>query len=159
MLSEEQFKAKYEPRIREVRYGELQGFIDEMFAEALDYGTVCYAIGFAAAAAAWSSNKHPTQGGITGFQSGFVLWEFIQQWDASRIGKTGARLLNFDDLLYPQMSHKFTSITPSTWEEVQTEAKRLKDECAGEMVHPAVSAHWQSIIDGTVPFGLTIQDN
>lgn len=158
MLSEQEFKAKYGPRVRTVKYGEVQSFMDEMFAEELDYGTVCYAVAFAGAAAAWAANKHPTQGGITGFQAGFVLWELISQWDSSRVGETGARLVSYDDLLYPQMGHKFTTITPGTWEAVQKEAAKMLAERKDESVAGVVT-HWQSIVDGTVPFGLTISEN
>lgn len=158
MLSEKGFKDKYGPRAREVKYGELQTFIDEMFAEELDYGTVCYAVALAAVAAAWSANKHPTQGGITGSQSGFVLWEFIRGWDQSRIGELGARLVNYDDMLYPQMGDRFAwTINAEQHEKLQAMAQeKLSGDV--EYVHKKVLEHWQSIVDGELPHGFKIKE-
>ena len=39
--------------------------------------------------------------GITCFQSGFVMWDFIKDWPYSH-NKCGLRLVNMDDMLYPQ---------------------------------------------------------
>jgi hypothetical protein len=42
-----------------------------------DYGTICYALASAAVAAASAMDKSE-QGGITGFQAGHVMWQFIR---------------------------------------------------------------------------------
>lgn len=120
-----------------------------------DYGTICVAIGAAAVAAAWAVEKTP-QGGITGFQAGAVTWEFLRGWNSSMIGDCGARIQKFDDLLFPQYVERFTSIGSDTWQKLQEKAaENLKDKTHA---HPEVLAHWASIADGNVPFGLRISD-
>jgi len=122
-----------------------------------DYGTICHAVSACAVAAAWAANEEP-QGGITGFQAGFVMWDFVKQWQFSN-NKTGLRILNFDDLLYPQYGHKFDKkISTKTWEAIQKRAKELIDE-KDEYVHPNVQAHWHSIVDGIVPHGFVVEDD
>ena len=66
-----------------------------------DYGTICHAIAAAALAAAHAVDHSPA-GGITGFQSGCIMWEFIQEWQHLR-GKP-LRLTNYEDMLFPQYS-------------------------------------------------------
>lgn len=70
-----------------------------------DYGTICKAIGACAIAAAWAANASP-QGGITGFQAGAVMWEFIRNWNYRR-NKCGLKIVDIDDMLYPQYGAKF----------------------------------------------------
>ena len=119
-----------------------------------DYGTVCHAIAACAIAAAHAANN--AGGGITGFQAGFVMWDFIRQW--MYIGnKCGMRLVNYDDMLYPQYEGKFAkTITKDTWQAMQKQAReKLKDcsHCAYEVV-----SHWEKIAEGIVPFGYIVID-
>lgn len=98
--------------------------------------------------------------GITGFQASFVMWEFIHDWSYSH-NKTGMRIMDYDDMLYPQYAYKFEKIISSrTWADIQNEAKeRLAEDDAGTSgyhAHPSVRAHWQSIVDGVVPFGYKV---
>ena len=129
-----------------------------------DYGTVVHAISTCALAAAWAANlAEGACGGITGFQAGFVMWDFVRQWNHKN-NKTGMRLINYDDLLYPQRANEFEkTLTPSTWEHVQKEAKakieEAHDDAHGYAVHPDVMAHWQSIADGKLPFGFTVKED
>lgn len=125
-----------------------------------DYGTVCHAISAFALAAAWYGAKKE---GITGFQAGFVMWDFIKQWEF-RNNKCGLKITNYDDLLYPQYEHRFDKIIkPERWESVQKEAKRRLQnntiEKQGYIAHPDVVAHWQSIVDGKLPFGFKIKED
>ncbi|TIR98845.1 MAG: hypothetical protein E5X19_05400 [Mesorhizobium sp.] len=135
---------------------ELPAFIADVMGRQHDYGTICVAIGSIAAATAWACNKHE-HGGVTGYQAGAILWEFARAWGAPSIGKTGARFQNFDDLLYPQYGERFTAVSQRTWDALQAEAaKNLQGKW--DVAHPDVIAHWRSIVDGVVPFGLTIGD-
>jgi len=119
-----------------------------------DYGTVCHAVAACALAAAWAANKEPN-GGITGFQAGFVMWDFIKQWSFP-YNKTGLRIVDFDNMLYPQYEYKFNkTISKDLWEKLQDEAKNLLAE-KGDFVHPTVSEHWKSIVAGVIPFGYSI---
>lgn len=86
-----------------------------------DYGTICHAVA-AAAVAAGSAVNHSQCGGITGFQAGAVMWEFIRAWNYS-YNKTGLRLIDYDNFLYPQYADKFEkTLSPDTWAALQNEA-------------------------------------
>lgn len=120
-----------------------------------DYGTVCHAIAACALAAVEAANKLPT-GGITGFQAGFVMWDFVRKLNYP-INKCGLRIIDYDDFLYPQYQHKHDKvISQATWDTIQRQAhKKLK---TAHDVNPYVKAHWQSIVDGNVPFGYSVKE-
>ena len=114
-----------------------------------DYGTICHALASGAIATMWAMNKEP-QGGITGFQAGAVMWQLIRGWNFKH-NKTGMKLVDYDDLLYPQYEEKFEKIiSKDTWEALQKEAK---ERIAGGSGSEEVQQHWQSIVDGKIPFG------
>jgi hypothetical protein len=117
-----------------------------------DYGTICHAIAASAIATAWAMNKGP-QGGITGFQAGAVMWEFIKHWGHIN---GPARMLSYDDMLYPQLEYKYKTISQDTFEYLQEQAKEhlANPDTASEEVRK----HWQSIVDGVIPFGYTIEN-
>lgn len=118
-----------------------------------DYGVAPRSIAQAALATAWYlSNEF----GITGFQAGFVMFDFIRDWNFSN-NKCGLKIIDYDDMLYPQYYDEFEkTISRETFEELQKEAKEnLKNT---EYAHPNVVAHWQSIVEGKVPFGYKIKD-
>ena len=123
-----------------------------------DYGTVCHAIAIGSMATAYALNKQP-QGGITGFQAGAVMWEFMRNWQF-RDNKVGLALVDFDKLLYPQYEGKFQrTISKDTWLRLQEEASRLISESiTGTLVCKDVYKHWMSIVDGKIPFGYTLED-
>lgn len=119
-----------------------------------DYGTQCRAIGLLAAAAAWLGAN---TGLITGFQASFVMWEFIQNW-TYRNNKTGLKIVDYDNMLYPQYEYKFNkTISSETWNALQNEASRKLQE-SSEFVHPDVVEHWKSIVEGKVPFGYKVKN-
>lgn len=132
----------------------LPAFIEKMRSGySHDYGTICHAITAAAIAAAWAVERGP-QGGITGFQAGAIMWEFMEHWNGI---KAPARLIEYKDLLYPQSAAKFTRISSETWEFVQKKAK--ENLASKEIAAPSVIAHWESIVAGKVPFGLTVSQS
>lgn len=92
--------------------------------------------------------------GITGFQASFVMWDFIIDgwyWN----NKCGLRMVNFDDMLYPQYDYKFAkTISAEQFEKIKEQAKENLDKT--KYAHPDVVKHWKSILDGKVPFGFTI---
>lgn len=137
-----------------VTVDDLPAFIRKLTTEYQhDYGTIVHACHAAMLAALSAVNKGP-QGGITGFQASCLGWMLIE--DMLGIPKdTPARLINFDDLLFPQYEPRFRSIPASVWQ-------WLKERAAGNLkasphAHPAVIAHWRSIVDGHVPFGLQVE--
>ena len=128
-------------------------FLKELAEFNHDYNTICYALGAGATATAWALNRTPN-GGITGFQAGAVMWEFMKAWNHI---EAPARLLQTRDMLYPQNSDKFNTISVESWEWLRAEAKK-RLEGSHERAHPNVVAHWQSIRDGQIPFGYSIRD-
>ena len=94
--------------------------------------------------------------GITGFQAGCVMWDFIRDWLYSH-NQCGMKIVDYDDMLYPQYYNKFEkTISSDTWYALQ---KKAKENLEKDNPHtsPRVIAHWQSIVDGTVPFGYRIK--
>lgn len=123
-----------------------------------DYGTVCHAISACALAAAWAADRTDGAcGGITGFQAGFIMWDFIRQWTYSD-NVCGLRIVDFDNMLYPQYDTHFDkTITPRVWESIQKQAqKELSKDIS--CVHPDVVSHWENIVKGHVPFGYTVKE-
>lgn len=95
--------------------------------------------------------------GITGFQAGFVMWDFIRDWNY-RHNKCGLRLVDYDNMLYPQYDYKFEkAIDRDTWNALQKQALENLEKDS-EYIHPDVLEHWQSIVDGVVPFGYKVKD-
>lgn len=114
-----------------------------------DYGTICHAIAASAVATAWAMNNGP-QGGITGFQAGAIMWEFIKHWGHLQ---GPARLVNFENMLYPQYEERFTSMDQETFDYLQ---KKAAENLASSDASDSIREHWQSIVDGKIPFGYTI---
>lgn len=121
-----------------------------------DYGTAPRSIAQASAAVAW---YFADEFGITGFQAGFVMWDFIIDWNY-RSNKCGLKIVDYDSMLYPQYAYRFEKvISGETWAALQEQARKNLEEVDQEhhSPHPAVIAHWQSIVDGQVPFGYKIE--
>lgn len=138
---------------RSVTLDTLQEFVRKLVGDyEHDYGTICHAMA-ASMCAAMSAVDKSSQGGITGFQAGCVQWEVLKH--AFRISAP-ARLLQYEDMLYPQNKDKFTSISEETWSSIRgLAAKQLASDCT--YMHPSVKAHMVSIAElGQVPFGLTV---
>ena len=138
---------------------ELTEFINELTTKyEHDYGTICHAIAAAAIGAAWCVDRSP-QGGITGFQAGAIMWQFIQVWNSGgSYNKNPLRLLDYGDLLYPQYEYKFKAINADTWKWVREQANELLKSNNKEKVDRAVWLHWDSIRRGIIPFGLTVEE-
>ena len=94
--------------------------------------------------------------GITGFQAGCTMWDFIREWMYPG-NKCSMRLVDYDDMLYPQYRYKYEKTIPThVWESLQKEAAVKLEESEG--AHPAVIAHWRSIVNGVVPFGYIVKE-
>lgn len=147
--------ASWYAKAREMRTpGQLARFVETMRSRYRhDYGTICHAVAASAVAAAWCVDRGPT-GGITGFQAGAIFWEFARAW---RGIEGDARLLEFDNMLFPQYEERFDkTLALDTWQRLQAKAaKELKAN--GDRAHPEVVAHWESIIAGKVPFGYRVE--
>jgi hypothetical protein len=119
-----------------------------------DYGTICHAVAAAAVGAAWAADKHPSAG-ITGFQAGAVMWEFMRRWNGVEYP---ARLIKYEDMLYPQYEHHFQKTIPRKVMDALVAKAREKLQSTDSM-HPNVRAHMESVAEGTPPFGYTVTDN
>lgn len=132
---------------------ELAAFVTRLLGDyAHDYGTICHAVAAAALAAARTVDADPRSGGITGFQGGCVMWEFVRHW----LSVDGPmRLLRYENMLFPQYADDFTkTMKLETFRWLQEEAKKRLAQGAA---HPDVVAHWQRIVDGEVPFGFMVE--
>lgn len=154
--TEQALRDEYKDRVKSVTLDELPSFITELMDRDHDYGTICVALGVAAAATAWACNKHKN-GGVTGFQAGAVFWEFTRAWGAPEIGATGAGFVNYDNLLYPQYESYFGTISSDILNQVRAEAvKRLAEIEDGDLLSGKVIEHWRFLANGGVPFGLRV---
>lgn len=118
-----------------------------------DYGTACHAVAACALAAAWAACRE-NDTGLSGFQAGFVMWDFIKNWTKTG-NECGLRLIDYDYMLYPQYEHKFDKvIDEDTWESIQKKAKEELEKSG----HAAdkVRLHWRKIANGIVPFGYRV---
>lgn len=125
-----------------------------------DYGTICHAVSACAIAAIFAANNHES-GGITGFQSGFIMWDVIRQL-SFRSNKCGMELVDYDGMLYPQYASEYErTISPAIWKSLQEAAKEKikEDEENGGFASPEVVQHWKSIVNGTVPFGYKVEED
>lgn len=99
-------------------------------------------------------NNDP-HGGITGFQAGAVMWEFVRNW----MHEDGPmKLVKYDNMLYPQYEDNFDKvISKETFSYLQEKAKENLENRNGAASR--VIDHWQSIVDGNVPFGYKIKED
>jgi hypothetical protein len=112
-------KKEWLSRAKDMTIEKLPEFLRELTEDySHDYGTICHAVSIAAQAAAWSVN-HSKQGGITGFQAGAIMWEFIREWMYSS-NKTGLKIIDYDEFLFPQYQYEYEkTISSSTWKAIQ----------------------------------------
>lgn len=118
----------------------------------IGYGTAPRAIAQAALATAWYLSD---VFGITGFQAGCVMWDFVRDWSFHG-NECGLKIVDYDNMLYPQYDYKFQkTISKDTFEALQEAAKKHLEK--NQFAHSAVVKHWQSIVDGNVPFGYVVE--
>lgn len=120
----------------------------------IGYGGAPRAIAQAALATAWYLSR---EFGITGFQASCAMWDFIEGWTYTD-NKCGMEIVNYDNMLYPQYDDNFDKTIPKcVFLALQKEAKeKLKEN---KNARPAVVSHWQSIVDGNVPFGYVVKED
>jgi hypothetical protein len=96
--------------------------------------------------------------GITGFQAGCVMWDFLRGWLYSG-NECGMKIVDYDEMLYPQYEYKYEkTIRKDTFEALQKAAKD-RIEKSSEYTHPIVLKHWESIVNGNVPFGYKVKND
>lgn len=152
MNTEEQYQ-----KAKEQTVDTIGAFIDKLMRrEDLDYNTVVDSVAIAALAGAYAADNHKN-GGITGFQASYVMWKFIQNY-IFPYNQTSLRLIDFDDMLYPQYEEKFSkTITKDVWQKLQKAAEENLKRPDISILHSDVVKHWKSIVNGKVPFGYTVE--
>lgn len=132
---------------------ELKEFIDSLLNDyGHDYGTIIHAMVAAMMATMWTIDKSP-QGGITGFQASAIWWELAEHLTSF---KRPCRILDFNNMLYPQYQDDFEKrISQNAFEHLQTEAKKMLGN--EQRARADLKKHWQSIVDGKIPFGYTVE--
>lgn len=133
----------------------LPEFMERILNEPQSYSSIVEAIAACAVGAAWAADSSDS-GGITGFQGSGVMWRFIQSWMRLE-NSCGLRLINYDDMLYPQYEDAFTkkTINKEIWDAMQKKATELWLEGSGA---ERVRDHWHSIMEGNVPFGYKVKE-
>lgn len=132
---------------------ELSKFVDKMLnSYEHDYGTACRAIAACSVASSWLGAHIE---GISGLQASFVMWHYIRNWTKTS-NECGLRLVDYDEFLYPQYEDKYDKvISERTWEAIQKKARELLDKDNDEAC-PEVKQHWESIVNGVIPFGYRV---
>ena len=132
--------------------------LDNMLAEVindkeLDYGKICYAISGCMLAVLNYIDRSEV-GGITGFQASIIGWQMVRKLICD--SETALKLIDYDNMLYPQYECDFDKvIDEALWKTLQEKAKEKLEKVPD--AHPNVIKHWQSIVDGEVPFGYKIK--
>jgi hypothetical protein len=124
-----------------------------------DYNTICQAISACMMATMSACDKYDCAG-ITGFQASAIMWEIVKHIHLG--GNCGMRLIDYDDILFPQYDYKFDStvIPKDIFSAIVDEArKRIADsENNNSYVHPKVLDRWKCLADGNVPNGFSVGD-
>ena len=109
---------------KRIKEDELPDFIERIVhGYEHDYGTACHAIAACALAAAWATSGDKDIG-LSGFQAGFVMWDFIKNWTKTG-NECGLRLVDYDDMLYPQYEEKLDKVIDEyTWKALQAKARQ-----------------------------------
>lgn len=127
---------------------------DTMYGYVHTYNSYVYACTACAIAVVHAHGKE-----MTGFQASVVAIMFpLYFWYSDSV--CGINLRNYDEMLYPQYEHKFEKTIPSdTWDALQAKAKILIESSREDdsYVNQRVLDHWQSIVDGIVPFGYSVE--
>lgn len=119
-----------------------------------DYGSVCLMMGLFATVAANKFNETPL-GGITGTQAHGAMWEFIRNF---MIYEGPMKLVRFEQMAFPQYEAAFEKvISADTFKYLQDYCKQ-KLATSRPVAAPVVIRHWESIVQGEVPFGYKIKD-
>lgn len=121
-----------------------------------DYSTIVNAFS-AFLIASFNVMINSENGGISGWQGSFIAWSVFRELQGIDCPTS---LINYEDMLYPQNQENFKlHIDSNSWEWVQDAARKLIDNVEKNKAHHKVLAHWQSIVDGKIPFGYTLRES
>ena len=89
--------------------------------------------------------------GLTAYEQDVALREIAKHF-SNKTNKSGVKLIDYDEMLYPQYDYKFTTIPMSTTENLKEQAKNLLLQ--SEYANIDVKKRWEDIANGNIPFGL-----
>ena len=120
---------------------ELLAYIKSLVDRPHDYGTCVYAMSMASVATfQYVAGKL----GVTGFQASCADLNFLRR---TRKIKTGFRIINYDNLMYPQYltEEDFPSLPTLLWDTKDQLAEQARKELehTGTNSHPGVIAWWK----------------
>lgn len=149
------YKEEIETKAKAVKTKEdLDNLLNEITVKDHDYDSIVRACWAAMLGAFNYVNRSPI-GGITGFQAGFIGWAAIMEFMGIK-KDSPVRIVEYDKMLYPQYLEEFDkTISQKTWEYLQKEARKNLEK--HKSASPRVIEHWQSVVDGKVPFGYEIR--
>lgn len=161
-MEELEFKEYIYKKANDIKTKEdLDNLLNEILnSKEIDYGKIVYAMSGAMLGVAKFIDRSEI-GGITGFQAGFVGWEMVKDF-LIHDNKTSMRIINYDEMLYPQYKEKFKkTISKRTWECLQEQAKiylkEIEEKKGHEHAHPKIIKHWKKIAKGKLPFGYKVE--
>lgn len=131
---------------------EMQDVADEVIRKfSSDYGSGPRAV---AAFITKVANLFCREMSFTGFQAGFIPLDFLLLFTFPK-NKCGIKVLDYDNLLYPQLLEKFTTISKETWDSVVKQARiNLKEK---PYAADEVRRYWDYIARGKIPDGIRIK--
>jgi len=156
MLDKEIIDEWYEKAKHIKNPDELKEFIEYVysFGDFPGYDEGVHAITAIAIASSWCANEYYN---ITGFQASCVGLQYLMHWTYDYSNLVGISVRNWSDMLYPQCQHRFEKkISKDMFKALQEKAQEKLDNEGG---CEAVLAHWQSIVDGVIPFGYELTDD
>lgn len=124
---------------------ELAEYVRTLVERPHDYGTCCYAMSLSATAA-FNFVAHKL--GVTGFQASCADLDILRRTRGFEWG----RILNYNDLLYPQYREKWPSFDalirdPEIRSELAKRARELLKESTTKFASKQVLAHWKMLAD------------
>ena len=149
-------KEWYEEAARQ-KIATLPDFIEKMVnGYRHDYGTACHAI---AACTLAALNAASDEIGITGFQYGMIKLLVLRR-AFYPFNTTALKIVNYDDMLYPQYQHKFEKvISRDTFDSIRKQAVKEMQEHNPHNVAREVWDHWTNIACCIPPFGYTVEED
>ena len=150
-----EFYEKYSEKKDSVKNTEdLSAFLEELMSQRHGYSSICEAFILGMQATIKAMDRHDN-GGITGFQHGWILGQLLVKEKGI---KHGIRIVNYDDFCYPYYEDHFNpkTIPRNIFESIQKEVVGRIENSPD--VNPKVMEHWKSIAEGKVPFGWSLSE-
>jgi hypothetical protein len=94
---------------------------------------------------------------MTEEQRAEVLWQFIAVFTGRHQGAP-LRLIDYDDMLMPNLGYKFTTLPRGVFADLQTKARKLLLTNSDPTLPKILIDHWEKISAGVIPFGYVLAE-